>query len=152
MQGRCRGFSLIEAMVAALLLAVGLLGLAKLQPGLYQSARRDADRLHALNAAMRSYEQFASQALSRLAVDIPGQRRSHIAGTTYEIEQRLTRDGSLSRSRTRIMVALELKPQNLSARLLVQSLKLAKNSLTKKFKKRVGDYAKDMEDRYHKPR
>jgi len=59
---------------------------------------------------------------------------------------------ALSRSRTRIMVALELKPQNLSARLLVQSLKLAKNSLTKKFKKRVGDYAKDMEDRYHKPR
>ncbi len=102
MQGSCRGFSLIEAMVAALVLAVGLLGLAKLQAGLYQSARRDADRLHALNAAMRSYEQFASQALSRLAVDIPGQRRSHIAGTTYEIEQRLTRDGSLSRSRTRV--------------------------------------------------
>ncbi|HDY95601.1 hypothetical protein LCGC14_0206830 [marine sediment metagenome] len=59
---------------------------------------------------------------------------------------------ALSRSRTRIMVALDLKPQNLSARLLVQSLKLAKNALTKKFKKRVGDYAKDMEERYHKPR
>ena len=59
---------------------------------------------------------------------------------------------ALSRSRTRIMVALDLKPQNLSARLLVQSLKLAKNALTKKFKKRVGDYAKDMDERYHKPR
>ena len=55
---------------------------------------------------------------------------------------------SLSRNRTRVQIALELKPQNLSARLLVQSLKLAKTSLTKRFKLRVADYAKTMEERY----
>lgn len=55
---------------------------------------------------------------------------------------------ALSRSQTRIMVELEIKPLNLSARLLVQSLKLAKNSLTQKFKKRVAEHARGMEERY----
>lgn len=55
---------------------------------------------------------------------------------------------ALSRNRTRIKVELEIKPLNLSARLLVQSLKLAKNSLTKKFRLRVAEYAKGMEERY----
>ncbi|KIN62400.1 DNA polymerase III subunits gamma and tau [Sulfitobacter noctilucicola] len=54
----------------------------------------------------------------------------------------------LSRSRTRVRVELEIKPLTLSTRLLVQSLKLAKNSLTKKFKLRIAEYAKGMEDRY----
>jgi len=55
---------------------------------------------------------------------------------------------ALSRSRTRVKVELEVKPLNLSSRLLVQSLKLAKNSLSKKFKLRVAEYAKGMEERY----
>lgn len=55
---------------------------------------------------------------------------------------------ALSRSRTRVRVELEVKPINLPARLLVQSLKLAKNSLTRKFKARVAEYLKGMEDRY----
>jgi carbon monoxide dehydrogenase subunit G len=55
---------------------------------------------------------------------------------------------ALSRSRTRVSVELEVKPLNLSARLLVQSLKLAKGSLTRKYKLRVGEYAKGMEERY----
>lgn len=55
---------------------------------------------------------------------------------------------ALSRSRTRVQVELEVKPLNLSARLLVQSLKLAKGSLTRKYKLRVGEYAKGMEERY----
>ena len=57
---------------------------------------------------------------------------------------------ALSRTRTRIKVELEVKPLNLTARLLVQSLKLAKNSLTKKYKSRVADYAKQIEDRHAK--
>ncbi|MEO9573098.1 MAG: SRPBCC family protein [Tateyamaria sp.] len=54
---------------------------------------------------------------------------------------------ALSRNRTRLAVALEMKPLNLSARLLIQSLKLAKSSLTKKFKGRVADYAENLGER-----
>mgnify|MGYP001803324596 CR=1 FL=1 len=54
---------------------------------------------------------------------------------------------ALSRSRTRMAVALDITPLNLSARLLVQSLKLAKSNLSKRFKLRVADYAKWLEDR-----
>lgn len=55
---------------------------------------------------------------------------------------------ALSRGRTRVSVELEIKPLNLSARLLVQSLKLAKGSLTRKYKMRIAEYAKGMEDRF----
>ena len=48
---------------------------------------------------------------------------------------------ALSPTRTRILVSLELRPTTLSSRLLVQSLKLAKGSLNRRFKSRVGDYA-----------
>ena len=57
---------------------------------------------------------------------------------------------ALSRNRTRLNVALEVKPLTLSARLLVQSMKLAKASLTRKYKLRIGEYAKGMEERYVK--
>ena len=55
---------------------------------------------------------------------------------------------ALSRNLTRISVEFELKPINLSARLLVQSLKLAKNSLNKRYKLRIAEYAKSIEDRH----
>lgn len=55
---------------------------------------------------------------------------------------------ALSRSRTRVHVRLEVKPLTMSARLLIQSLRLAKNSLSKKFKLRVAEYARSMEDRF----
>ena len=55
---------------------------------------------------------------------------------------------ALSRSRTRVLVELEIKPINLRARLLVQSMKLAKASLTRRYKTRVAEYAKGMEERY----
>lgn len=57
---------------------------------------------------------------------------------------------ALSKNRTRLAVDVDFKPQNLSARLLVQSLRLAKTSLTKRFKLRVAEYAKDLEDRYER--
>lgn len=55
---------------------------------------------------------------------------------------------ALSRSRTRVLVALDIKPLNLSARLLVQSLKLAKTSLTKKYKLRVAEFVRTLEERH----
>lgn len=55
---------------------------------------------------------------------------------------------ALSKNRTRIMISFDIKPLNLSARLLVQSLKLAKTSLTKKYKLRVAEFAKSLEERH----
>ena len=55
---------------------------------------------------------------------------------------------SLSRTRTRMSVELDVKPLTLPARLLVQSLRLAKSNLTKRFKLRVAEYSKDMEERH----
>lgn len=55
---------------------------------------------------------------------------------------------ALSRGRTRMSMDIELKPQNLSARLMIQSLKLAKSNMTKRFEKRIASFARDLEDRY----
>ncbi len=54
---------------------------------------------------------------------------------------------ALSRSRTRISVAVDLQPKTLSARLMVQSMKLARGNLTKKFQLRAAEYARMLEDR-----
>lgn len=48
---------------------------------------------------------------------------------------------ALSKKRTRMFVSLDLKPTTLSARLLLQSLRLAKGNLTRRFKARVRDFA-----------
>ncbi|WP_299920799.1 SRPBCC family protein [uncultured Pelagimonas sp.] len=64
------------------------------------------------------------------------------------LEARTTVDlVALSRSRTRIGVTTEFVPKTLSARLLVQSLKLAKGGLDKRFKTRMAHLAKDLENR-----
>lgn len=54
---------------------------------------------------------------------------------------------ALSRNRTRLTIGLDMRPLNLSARLWIQSLKLAKGPLTKRFKLRVADYSKVLEER-----
>lgn len=52
---------------------------------------------------------------------------------------------SLSVKRTRVHVALDLKPQNLSGRLLIQSLRLVKPALSRRFKDRISDYARHLQ-------
>ena len=51
---------------------------------------------------------------------------------------------SLARQRSRVLVAVEMKPKNLSARLLLQSMRFAKGSLDRKFKSRIHDWASQM--------
>ncbi|MAO00638.1 SRPBCC family protein [uncultured Roseovarius sp.] len=55
---------------------------------------------------------------------------------------------ALSRGRTRMTVTLVLQPRTLAARLMMQSLRLARNNLTKRFKVRLAEYAAEIEDRY----
>lgn len=57
---------------------------------------------------------------------------------------------ALSQKRTRMAIVLNLRPKTLSARLLIQSMKLAKANLTKRFKLKVAAYAKSLEDRHRR--
>ena len=54
----------------------------------------------------------------------------------------------LSRQRTRVRLGLTLMPRTLPARLLVQSLKFAKNNLDDRFAKRLVSFGRDVEERY----
>lgn len=53
---------------------------------------------------------------------------------------------ALSRRRTRLGIEIELAPKTLSARLLIQSLKLARSSLSKRLYKRLQGFARAMEE------
>jgi uncharacterized protein YndB with AHSA1/START domain len=48
---------------------------------------------------------------------------------------------TLAPNRSRLLVSVEMKPKNLSARLLLQSMRFAKGSLDRKFKSRLRDWA-----------
>lgn len=52
---------------------------------------------------------------------------------------------ALSASRTRMFVSLDLRPQSMAARVILQSLKFAKKSLTDRFEKRVSAFARMIE-------
>lgn len=57
---------------------------------------------------------------------------------------------ALSQTRTRVLVTFELSAKTLPARLLLQSLKLAKSKMTKRFKARAADYAETLEDDFRR--
>ncbi len=50
----------------------------------------------------------------------------------------------LSKSRTRLLVSVDLKPTTLSSRLFIQSLRLTKGSLTRRFKQRIARFAENI--------
>lgn len=54
---------------------------------------------------------------------------------------------ALSPNRTRMGAEFELKPRTLAARLMLQSMKLARQNLIKRFKTRVADFAEDIEEK-----
>ena len=57
---------------------------------------------------------------------------------------------ALSRGRTRVATWMDLRAKSLTARLLLQSMKLAKGKLTKRFKVRVLEVAEDIEEAFRK--
>ena len=56
----------------------------------------------------------------------------------------------LSPKRTRVNVVFKMIPNTLSARLLVQSFKLARSKINKRFQKRMAGYARDIEGKLAK--
>ncbi|MBR9764508.1 MAG: SRPBCC family protein [Rhodobacteraceae bacterium] len=52
---------------------------------------------------------------------------------------------ALSRARTRLRVETELKPKTLSARLLIQSLRLARGTIEKRLAERMAEFAASLE-------
>ncbi|SMH48139.1 SRPBCC family protein [Maritimibacter sp. HL-12] len=54
---------------------------------------------------------------------------------------------AMSRNRTRMNLSLDARPRTIPARLVIQSLKLARQSVLKRFRKRVGEFASEIEAR-----
>ncbi|MBN2740532.1 MAG: SRPBCC family protein [Rhodobacteraceae bacterium] len=68
------------------------------------------------------------------------------AGKSSSFEARLEMlVTELSKTRSRILTALEIKPRTLGARLMVQSAKLGKGNLDRRFDERIGHFAHDIE-------
>lgn len=55
---------------------------------------------------------------------------------------------AMSRSRTRMSVSMAMEATNLSARLILQSFKLARGKMNSAFHARVASYATDLENRF----
>lgn len=54
---------------------------------------------------------------------------------------------AMSRTRTRMNLSLDTRPRTIPARLMIQSMKLARQTVLKRFRKRVSDFASGMEER-----
>ncbi|MGP3697810.1 SRPBCC family protein [Rhodobacter sp. NSM] len=84
----------------------------------------------------------------RLAGVEPGQRLLFQA-TGHSMKADLTLDFvELAPRRTRVSVVSEVKPQTMTARVFMQTLRLAKGKLQEKYDKRIASFAADIEDRW----
>ncbi|WP_151717330.1 SRPBCC family protein [Gemmobacter serpentinus] len=54
----------------------------------------------------------------------------------------------MSARRTRVTLGVEVKPRNLAARVFLQSMKLARGKIDRKFEARVGALCNEIEERY----
>lgn len=97
----------------------------------------------------RDRERQAEATLSTLQQPHEMQIDTIVDGLTTQTKVELV---ALSPGRTRVIIGLELRARTLTARLLLQSLKLAKGKLTKRFKGRVIEFVEGVEDQYRHPR
>lgn len=111
------------------------------------------DKLRSVGVGMGWKVNFAYRGKPRMitaklaALESP----THIVytGLANSLDATITLDFvELSAKRTRISVGTEMKPLTLGARLFLQSLKLAKSKLTKRYEHRVAEICTDIEDRY----
>lgn len=115
------------------------------------------DKLQALGVGMGWTVNFVYRGKSRTvsAKLAELERPSHIvyACLANSLDATITLDFvELSARRTRITVGTEMKPLTLGARLFLQSLKLAKTKLSKRYDHRVAELCTDIEDRYRAER
>lgn len=98
-------------------------------------------------SARFSYRGRARKANIELAdFDAPERLRAMVISTGVEMEL-VVELVAMSRTRTRMNLALDVRPRTIPARLMIQSMKLARQTVLKRFRKRVGDYAADLEER-----
>jgi len=58
----------------------------------------------------------------------------------------------LTKKQTRIKIATDIRPRSIPARLIMQSARLAKNSLNRKYNHRIWEYASHIEANYNRQR
>lgn len=74
-----------------------------------------------------------------------------LRGTSALIEGDLVLDlAALAPARTRLDLGLTVVPRSLQGRMLVQSIRLARGTLTRRLAARLGAHARDLEDRYRR--
>lgn len=86
----------------------------------------------------------------RLVTLDPGNKLDFV-GEAPSVEGSMTFDiVEMGPKRTRLAVALDVKPRTLTARLFLQSLRLARARVQRRFDTRVARLAADIEDRYRR--
>jgi Tfp pilus assembly protein PilV len=98
----CRGFSLIEAMISALVLSIGLLGLGQLQARLHLASQRGAETMYAAVISSEFYEKSATYELSTIKVSTPSDARRLGSSTIYTVTSSSSIDAIASRRRIHI--------------------------------------------------
>ena len=119
------------------------------------SAREDIDApIESVFEAVSDFDAFERRKVAwrGRVYDVDAELVALEPGEGYTIESRsngIESSGvvelvALSKTRTRMFVSIDLRPVTLSARLLVQSLRLAKGNLSRRFKTRVHEFAKGL--------
>jgi hypothetical protein len=109
--------------------------------------------LHGKGAAWRLRFAFRGKVRSGVVV-LAGLAPSRVAEFTIDSP---SLDGTsvielqmLSPSRTRMKVALEVRPKTLAARLFINTLRLAKGTVTRRFDLRVGQVGAEIAERFRR--
>lgn len=99
-----------------------------------------------IRARIRGQEREIETRLTRLDPPVGATLEAATAGLRGEVTAELV---ALSARRTRIILGIDLRPETLKGRLLVQSLKLARRTLTARLDQRLERFARELERPAH---